>query len=128
MGENRISRVLLVDDDANIRLITEMTLDGLTDWTLRLATCGSEALQMVEQELPDLILLDMMMPDMDGLAVFTELQKRLGSTIPHVIFMTAKVQTQEVQQYTSMGASGVIIKPFDPMTLPQQILQIVGEQ
>lgn len=123
---NKIQKVLLVDDDANIRLITEMTLEGLTDWNLRLAGNGREALALIEEERPDLILLDIMMPDMDGMAVFNELKKRLGENVPYVIFMTAKVQTQEVAQYTSLGAAGVIMKPFDPMKLPNQILEIVG--
>lgn len=123
---NKIQKVLLVDDDANIRLITEMTLEGLTDWNLRLAGNGREALALIEEERPDLILLDIMMPDMDGMAVFNELKKRLGEHVPYVIFMTAKVQTQEVAQYTSLGAAGVIMKPFDPMKLPNQILEIVG--
>ncbi len=124
--ETKIHNVLLVDDDANIRLITEMTLEGLTDWKLRLASGGAEALKLIDEERPDLVLLDIMMPDMDGMTVFSEIKKRLGADTPFVIFMTAKVQTQEVAQYTSIGAAGVIMKPFDPMTLPNQIMDIVG--
>jgi two-component system, OmpR family, response regulator len=126
MSSNTISKVLMVDDDPHIRLITQMSLEGLTKWQVQLAGSGNEALRLLEEERPDLVLLDMSMPGMDGTSVFTEMKRRLGTTIPQVIFMTAKVQSQEVEQYKTMGAAGVISKPFDPMTLPKQILEILG--
>lgn len=126
MSSNTISKVLMVDDDPHIRLITQMSLEGLTKWQVQLAGSGNEALRLLDEERPDLVLLDMSMPGMDGTSVFTEMKRRLGTTIPQVIFMTAKVQSQEVEQYKTMGAAGVISKPFDPMTLPKQILEILG--
>lgn len=122
----KIEKVLMVDDDANIRLIAEMSLEGLTDWQLSMASCGKEALAQIEANCPDLVLLDMMMPDMDGIAVFKEIKSRYGTNAPRVIFMTAKVQTHEVDQYVTMGAAGVIMKPFDPMCLPDNIKQILS--
>ena len=123
----KIAKVLLVDDDENVRLIVQMSIQGLTDWNLLIATSGFEALSIVREERPDLILLDMMMPEMDGITVLAELQKEHTTTMPHVIFMTAKVQTQEVEKYIKLGATGVITKPFDPMTLPEQIQDIVAQ-
>ncbi|MBY0550810.1 MAG: response regulator [Candidatus Obscuribacterales bacterium] len=125
-SSKKVERVLMVDDDDNIRLIAEMSLEGLTDWQLSTACCGNEALAQIEQHHPDLVLLDMMMPDMDGIAVFKEIKARFGSDAPRVIFMTAKVQTQEIDQYISMGVAGVIMKPFDPMCLPDNINQILA--
>lgn len=125
MSSDTISKVLMVDDDPHIRLITEMSLEGLTQWQIRLAGSGSEALRLVQEEQPDLVLLDMQMPGMDGTTVLIELKKLLGTAMPHVIFMTAKVQTQEMDEYKCMGVAGVIPKPFDPMTLPDQILGIL---
>lgn len=123
-----IQNVLIADDDLNVRAIIEMSLTGLTKWKLRIATNGEEALKHAEEQLPDLILLDMMMPDMDGLTAFAELKNRYGASLPAVIFMTAKVQTHEIEQYTKLGAAGVITKPFDPMTLPQQIQSVLDNQ
>lgn len=122
----RISSVMLIDDDANIRLIARMSIEGLTSWSVRLAPSGAEALAMLQQEKPDLVLLDIMMPGMDGTTVFSKMQEdKELSSIP-VIFMTAKVQTHEVEAYLKLGAAGVITKPFDPMTLPKDIGKILG--
>ena len=111
-----------------MRRITEISLTGLTDWQLTIATSGQAALSQMADDMPDLVLLDMMMPDMDGMTVFSELKRRFGPGMPAVIFMTAKVQTGEVQKYKDIGAAGVIPKPFDPMTLPDKIEAILGSQ
>ncbi|MBX9669140.1 MAG: response regulator [Candidatus Obscuribacterales bacterium] len=118
-----IRDVLLVDDDANLRLIVQMSLEGLTDWNVRVAARGEEALLLAAERTPDLVLLDIMMPDLDGITVFTEL-RRLHPTLP-VIFITAKVQTQEIRHYKNLGAAGVIIKPFDPMKVVDEIRKIL---
>jgi CheY-like chemotaxis protein len=79
MSSNTISKVLMVDDDPHIRLITQMSLEGLTKWQVQLAGSGNEALRLLEEERPDLVLLDMSMPGMDGTSVFTEMKRRLGT-------------------------------------------------
>lgn len=127
MSSETITKVLMVDDDPHIRLITEMSLEGLTTWQVRLAGSGSEALRLVQEDRPDLVLLDMQMPGMDGTTVLSEMKKLMGTTMPHVIFMTAKVQSQEMDGYKGLGVAGVIPKPFDPMTLPDQILGILEQ-
>ena len=125
MDTSSIDKVLIVDDDANIRLIAEMSLEGLTAWKLTLAACGEEALAYLAKETPELILLDMMMPDMDGITLFGKIKTQFGDKMPSVIFMTAKVQSHEVEKYRTLGACGVIMKPFDPMTLPKQIVEML---
>lgn len=116
-----IKSVLIVDDDDNIRLIAQMSLEGLTPWTITEARSGKEALDSLQNECPDLILLDVMMPDMTGMDLLGQAKTLMGDSLPTVIFMTAKVQVNEVEKYRSLGAAGVIMKPFDPMTLPDQI-------
>jgi CheY-like chemotaxis protein len=122
----KIEKVLIVDDDANIRLITEVSLQGLTDWQVLQAANGKEALATIQDDCPDLVLLDMMMPDTDGIALLEQIKSCRNGNEPIIIFMTAKVLTQEVERYRSLGAAGVISKPFDPMKLPEQITAIVN--
>ena len=123
---SKINSVLIVDDDDNIRLITVMSLEGLTSWKIREARNGKEALSCLEDELPDLILLDVMMPDMSGMDLLGRARTLLGDNLPLIIFMTAKVQTSEIEKYRLLGAAGVIMKPFDPMKLPGQIEQTIA--
>jgi DNA-binding response OmpR family regulator len=102
-----------------------MSLEGLTDWTVILASSGTEALRLVAQEKPDLLLLDVMMPDADGETVFKEMQEKWKENSVPTIFITAKVQSQEIRKYKELGALGVIMKPFHPVTLATDIKQIV---
>lgn len=121
-----ISKVLLVEDDKHIRLIIKTSLVKLAQWQVLEAANGLEALEQVKGTNPDLILLDIMMPGMDGPTTFGELRKIDQLKQVPVIFMTAKVQRQEVESYIALGARGVITKPVDPMKLPEQILDILG--
>ncbi len=120
-------KVLIVDDDQHIRRVGQLTLTKLADWQVSLADSGAQALQMVAEEKPDLILLDVMMPKMDGPTTLRLLRESGGAAqhIP-VIFMTAKVQHHEVNQYLMMDAQGVISKPFDPLSLPDEIRNILN--
>jgi len=117
---------LLVDDEPHIRRIGELSLKGVGKWTAVLATSGTEALVIAEQEKPDLILLDVMMPGMDGPATLVQLRACEATAAIPVIFMTAKVQKHEIDKYLAAGAIGVIPKPFDPMALPAQIRQLIS--
>ena len=117
-----IKRVLLVDDDADIRQITEMSLIHVGGWKVSLASSGAEALDKVND-----IKLDVMMPEMDGPSTYLELRKLAGLSETPIIFVTAKVQRQEVIRYLELGASGRISKPFDPMTLPDAIYEITKD-
>jgi CheY-like chemotaxis protein len=128
MKSSTIAKVLLVDDDQNIRFVAQVSLEGLTKWHIVLAESGEEALRKATADKPDVIVLDMMMPGMDGPTTFAKLREQPGLASVPIIFMTAKVQTQEVQSYLDLGAAGVITKPFDPMKLPEDICRIVDSQ
>jgi len=121
-----IHTVLFADDDANIRLIVQMSLEGLTNWKVILAATGKEAVQAAHEHKPDLLLLDVMMPDMDGTEVITAINQNSTSKLP-VIFITAKVQRQEISRYKSLGALGLIMKPFNPMKLAQEVKALIEE-
>lgn len=103
-----------------------MAIEGLTDWKVISAESGEQALMTMDAMRPDLVLLDIMMPGIDGTMVFEEIKRRFASSVPPVIFLTAKVQSHEIYKFQSLGASGVIVKPFDPMTLVDQIKTILG--
>jgi CheY-like chemotaxis protein len=124
--KKQIEKILLVDDDQNIRFVAQMALEGLTKWKILLASSGLEAIDLAKNERPDLVILDMMMPGMDGPTTYQKLREHEELVSTPVIFMTAKVQTHELESHLKLGAAGVIAKPFDPMTLHQEILSILG--
>lgn len=119
-----LSRILYVEDEPDIRAVARLALAAVGGFTVELCSSGSEALQIAPAFQPDLILLDVMMPDMDGPTTFKALQAIPAVAQIPVIFMTAKVQTHEVLQYRKIGAIDVISKPFDPMTLSETISRI----
>lgn len=118
-----MKKVILVDDDDNIRMLAEMSLED--DFDLVVVSSGEQALQEAQTQMPDLILLDMMMPNMDGKETLEKLRQCQTTASVPVIFMTAKVQRHEVEEYLKLGIAGVIIKPFDPISLPGQICNIM---
>ncbi|HEX8433790.1 response regulator [Archangium sp.] len=120
-----IRKVLLVDDEDDIRTIGMVSLSRVGGWQTVLAASGAEALTKAAAERPDLILLDVMMPGMDGPTTFGQLRAQEATAKTPVIFMTAKIQKQEVTRYLELGAVGVIGKPFDPMTLPAEIKRLL---
>jgi CheY-like chemotaxis protein len=123
-----IQTVLLVDDEPDIRKIGQISLVEIGKWEVLLAASGDEALDIARQHRPDLILLDVMMPHLDGLSTLQQLRTQDETKEIPVIFMTAKAQRQEVSRYLRTGAIGVITKPFDPLTLPQQIQACLAEK
>ncbi len=128
MSSTSGNRVLYVEDEANIRAIGLFSLSEVGGLTVEPAESGAEALRKVETFHPDLILLDVMMPGMDGVSTLRALRGcEAGSRVP-VIFMTAKVQPHEVQGYKDLGALAVIAKPFDPITLADEVRALAGWQ
>jgi CheY-like chemotaxis protein len=121
-----IAKVLMVDDEPHVRRVAELSLDKVGKWSVSLASSGADALAVAERERPDLILLDVMMPGMDGPTTLRALQGHPALSGIPVIFMTAKVQEHEIARYLELGAAGVICKPFDPMKLPEQIRRILS--
>ena len=123
---NSIRTILLVDDDPDIRTIAELSLSAVGGWTVTSAASRDEALTQLESATPDVILLDVMMPGMNGITVLGKIKEQdTLSSIP-VIFLTAKVQNHKVRSYLQLGASGVVAKPFDPLQLPNQIRTILA--
>ncbi len=120
-----IQKVLLVDDDQHVRLVARIGLEDVGGWEVLQATNGKEAIEMAEEQQPDLILCDVMMPIMDGPATLAKIRESGKIQKIPVIFLTAKVQTDELAHYLSLGAKGVIMKPFDPLTLADQVRKIV---
>ncbi|WP_257462575.1 response regulator [Archangium lipolyticum] len=120
-----IRKVMLVDDEDDIRTIGQLSLGRVGGWQTVLAASGAEAVTRAAAEQPDLILLDVMMPGMDGPTTLSRLRAQEATAKTPVIFMTAKIQKQEVARYLELGAVGVIGKPFDPMTLPAEIKRLL---
>jgi two-component system, OmpR family, response regulator len=120
-----IEKIMLVDDDEDLRLIGRIALADVGGWQTLLAAGGREAVELAVRERPDVILLDVMMPEIDGAMTFRMLRSTPSTCEIPVIFMTAKVQTHEVQRYIELGAAGVICKPFDPIALPDEIRRII---
>jgi len=119
-----LQKILMVEDEPDIRTVANLSLHAIGGFTVELCGSGQEALTKGPLFQPDLILLDVMMPGMDGPTTFKELKKIPSMAAIPICFMTAKVQPQEVAQYKAMGALDVVPKPFDPMTLPQLIRDI----
>ena len=121
-----IETVLLVDDDADIRRVGELSLSKVGGWETLTAASGDAALEMSASRAVDVIVLDMMMPGRDGLSTLEALRATPQTAETPVVFMTAKVQRGEVQSYLDAGANGVIAKPFNPMTLPDELRRVVA--
>ena len=119
-------RVLLIDDEPDIRLIAELSLAQVGGLEVTLAASGAEGLRLAETCNPDVILLDMMMPEMDGMATLARLRDNPKLRDVPVVFLTAQVAAHDRAEYLQMGAVGVIAKPFDPMTLPTELIKLLA--
>ena len=114
-------RILHVDDEPDIRDVVDMSLGLDPDFEVRACASGAEAIAAAAEWRPLLILLDVMMPGMDGPTTLTQLRKNPQTSSIPVIFMTARAQTREVEHFIALGAQGVISKPFDAMTLAAEV-------
>jgi CheY-like chemotaxis protein len=121
-------KVLIVDDDADIRSIIRLSLSRLGGMEVVEAASGAEGVRTAQDEKPDVILLDVMMPVMDGTATLAELRSHATTATTPVIFLTAKAMRAEIERLKALGAAGVLIKPFDPSTLPAQVRAHVDAQ
>ncbi len=116
-----LKRIMYVEDEQDIQAVARIALETVGGFTLSVCSSGQEALDNVIAFKPDLLLMDVMMPGMDGPTTLKAIKKLPEMTKTPVIFMTAKVQTDEVASLLAMGAMEVIPKPFDPMQLANQI-------
>jgi CheY-like chemotaxis protein len=122
-----IRKIMIVDDDEDIRLVTELAARRIGGWEVVSAASGEEALELSRGEPPDVILLDAMMPGLGGPATLEKLREEPVTALIPVIFLTARVQQDDLQRYRALGARGVIRKPFDAATLPDEIRRLVAE-
>lgn len=118
-----VPAALLIDDDPDIRTVGRLALERVGGFEVALASSGAEALRALAGARFDVILLDAMMPGESGLALLARVRARVE--VP-VIFLTARVQQRDVEEYRAAGAAGVIAKPFDPMTLAGEVRRLAG--
>ncbi len=119
-----LQRILHVEDDPSIQAVARLALEVVGGFQVLSCASGQEALDQVQDFAPDFILLDVMMPGMDGPQTLAHIAQLIDITQVPVAFMTAKVQPAEITYYRSLGALDVIIKPFDPMQLAAQVRTI----
>lgn len=124
MNNPSLQNILYVEDEPDIQAVAGIALESIGGFTLKTCSTGQEAIDAASDFQPDLILLDVMMPEMDGPTTLAELRKLPQLKDIPAMFMTAKVQPQEVDYFKSLGAIDVIPKPFDPMTLSEKIMDI----
>jgi two-component system, OmpR family, alkaline phosphatase synthesis response regulator PhoP len=118
-------RILLIDDEKIIRLAIQVSLNELANWTVLTADSSAEGLRQAQIEKPDAILLDLMMPEMDGLTVLRKLKENSETSDIPVILLTAKVQAGGFNPSDDRQFSGILSKPFDPITLADRITKIL---
>ncbi len=119
-------RILIIDDEEDIREVAALSLETIAGWEVLLAGSGAAGIAKAQEHLPDAILLDVMMPEMDGPTTFQELRANPETTHIPVILLTAKVQTADQKRFSDLGVSAVMFKPFDPLTLAKDIAQTLG--
>jgi len=119
-----LSRILYAEDQIDIQQVAILALETVGGFTVKTCNSGLEATMAIDNFKPQLLLFDVMMPDMDGPTALIKIREMPDYKNTPAIFMTAKVQSNEVQSYLDMGAIAVIAKPFDPMTLASEIQEI----
>lgn len=118
---NDLKKLVLIEDDDDVRTVAKAALEMVGGFTVRACGSGAEGLAAIAEFHPQLVLLDLMMPAMDGLEVLARLRARPETAELPVVFLTARAQTHEIEKLHESGAQGVIVKPFDPMTLADEI-------
>ncbi len=121
-----VKRILVIDDEDDIREVAQLCLETVGGWDVITANCGMDGLVKAENEHPDAILLDVMMPELDGPATFQKLQANAATKDIPVVLLTAKVQASEQRQFSELGVKAVFAKPFDPLTLAPELAAVLG--
>lgn len=122
----RLRKILLIDDEEDIREVAAISLEAMGEFEVVTAHDAVSGVAAAERERPDAVLLDVTMPGMDGVKAFHLLQESLRPHGVPVIFMTAKVQPAERKRLSELGARGIIAKPFEPLTLADQVAALIG--
>lgn len=124
MENTSLKRILYVEDEPDIQVVARLALENIGGFTLKVCSSGNEAVSAAADFAPDMIVLDVMMPGLDGPTTLQELRKISSLADTPAVFMTAKVQPQEVAHYKRIGAIDVIVKPFDPITLSSSLAAV----
>lgn len=119
-------RILIIDDEDDIREVAALSLESVAGWTVMTASSGAEGIKTAMAEKPDAILMDVMMPQMDGPTTFKEMQKEPELAHIPVVLLTAKVQGVDQRRFAGLGVAAVLFKPFDPLTLAEQMSVALG--
>jgi len=119
-------KILIIDDEEDIREVAALSLETVAGWEVIKASSGAQGVARAAEHRPDAILLDVMMPGMDGPSTFHELRKNPATARIPVLLLTAKVQGNDQRRFADLGVEAVLFKPFDPMTLPSQISGALG--
>lgn len=121
-----MKRLLIIDDEDDIREVAALSLEATADWTILTAASGAEGIAVAAREKPDAILMDVMMPGMDGPTTFGLMQANPATSGIPVVLLTAKVQGVDQRRFAGLGVAAVLFKPFDPLTLAAQISEALG--
>ncbi|HEY9659295.1 MAG TPA: response regulator [Allocoleopsis sp.] len=119
-------RILIIDDEDDIREVAQTSLEIIGGWEVLTAGSSTEGLLKAETEQPDAVLLDVMLPDMDGATTFHKLQANPATQNIPVILLTAKVQAADQRRLSSLGVAAILTKPFDPIVLANQVSEALG--
>ena len=119
-------RILIIDDEDDIREVAALSLESVAGWQISTADCAAEGIKKAIAEKPDAILMDVMMPAMDGPTAFKEMQKIPEIAHIPVVLLTAKVQGVDQRRFAGLGVAAVLFKPFDPLSLSEEIATALG--
>ncbi len=121
-------RILIIDDEDDIREVAALSLEATAGWTVLTASCGRDGIDVALEQRPEAILMDVMMPEMDGPTTFKQMQLIPALAGIPVVLLTAKVQGVDQRRFAGLGVAAVLFKPFDPLTLAAQIAEVLGWQ
>jgi CheY-like chemotaxis protein len=119
-------RILIIDDEDDIREVAALSLEATAGWQILTASSGAEGIDIASTEQPDAILMDVMMPGVDGPTTFAKMQQTPAIAQIPVLLLTAKVQGVDQRRFAGLGLAGILFKPFDPLTLAEQISTALG--
>ncbi len=119
-------KILIIDDEDDIREVAALSLESVAGWDVIKASSGAQGLARAAEHQPDAILLDVMMPGMDGPSTFREIRKNPSTAQIPVLLLTAKVQGTDQRHFADLGVQAILFKPFDPLTLSKQISSALG--
>ena len=127
MTEKKLNKILYVEDDPSVQAVVKIALINIGKFDIRACWNGKEALEQIDDYMPDLIFSDVMMPELDGIMMLKLLRKNPKYDDITLIFISARAQQHEIEEYIRLGAAAVFAKPFNPLTLSDDIREIWEE-